>query len=252
MPSRPRSWRMRSSIAAIAKIAEQPEATAPPARRACRRRRSAASTIADRLQIIAGVKALGDFADVLAQRLAVPQVQRAGERIDLRAGVVDIIFLGDPEARGLEDSGEAVADDRAAAMAHVQRPGRVRRDIFDIDPLVVADRAEAVFLAFAKDRAELVAPCVGRQPQVDEPGPGDVDRGDGRQRGELRLDQLGQRARIGAGGLGEHHRRVGREVAMRRIARRLDRHVPRSRPAGSTPSATSSSSAPSRSAAYWA
>ncbi len=36
-------------------------------------------------------------------------------------------------------------------------------------------------------------------------------------------DQLGQRARIGPGALGQHHRRIGRQVAMRRIARRLDR-----------------------------
>ena len=36
-------------------------------------------------------------------------------------------------------------------------------------------------------------------------------------------DRLGQRARIGAGALGQHHRRVGGEIAMRRIARRLDR-----------------------------
>ena len=28
------------------------------------------------------------------------------------------------------------------------------------------------------------------------------------------------------GGLGQHHRRIGREVAVRGVARRLDRHVP--------------------------
>ena len=128
----------------------------------------AASTIADGLQIVARVKALGDLADVLAERLAVPQVNRAGERIDLRARIVDIIFLGDAEARRLEHPGEAVADHGAAAMAHVQRPGRVGRHIFDIDALVVADRRQAVSLAFAQDRPKLVAPRVGRQPQVDE------------------------------------------------------------------------------------
>ena len=43
------------------------------------------------------------------------------------------------------------------------------------------------------------------------------------ERGEARRDQLGQRARIGAGRLGQHHRGIGGEIAMRRIARRLDR-----------------------------
>ena len=59
-----------------------------------------------------------------------------------------------------------------------------------------------------------------------KPGPGDLDRSDRRQRFELRLDRLGKRARIGPRRLGEHHRRVGRKIAVRRIARRLDRHVP--------------------------
>ena len=43
------------------------------------------------------------------------------------------------------------------------------------------------------------------------------------QRLELRRDQRGKRARIGPRRLGQHHRRIGREVAVRRVARRLDR-----------------------------
>jgi hypothetical protein len=103
----------------------------------------------DGLQIIARIEAFGDLADVLAERLAVAKVQRPGERIDLRARIVDIIFLGDPEAGRLEDPRQAVADDGAAAMAHVQRARRVRRNIFDVDPLLLADRAQAIFVALA-------------------------------------------------------------------------------------------------------
>ena len=40
------------------------------------------------------------------------------------------------------------------------------------------------------------------------------------------LISFGERARVCAGSLGEHHRGIGREVAVRGIARRLDRHVP--------------------------
>ena len=58
------------------------------------------------------------------------------------------------------------------------------------------------------------------------PGPAMSTEVTGGSAASFGLDQLGQRARIGSGGLGEHHRRVGREVAMRRVARRLDRHVP--------------------------
>src|SRR6185437_8554395 len=61
--------------------------------------------------------------------------------------------------------------------------------------------------------------------KVDEAGTGDLDRGYRRQGLELRLDQLGKRPRVGLRRLGEHHRGVGREIAMLGIARRLDRHV---------------------------
>src|SRR3712207_8335850 len=38
-----------------------------------------------------------------------------------------------PVAGKFEQRGERVADDGAAAVAHVHRTGRVRRDIFDVD-----------------------------------------------------------------------------------------------------------------------
>ena len=99
---------------------------------------------ADRLQIVARVHSFGDLADLFAERLAVSQVHRPCERIDLRSCIVDIIFLGDPEAGGFQQPGKAVTDHRAPAMTHVQRAGRVRRDIFDVDPLVRTDGREAI------------------------------------------------------------------------------------------------------------
>jgi hypothetical protein len=41
--------------------------------------------------------------------------------------------------------------------------------------------------------------------------------------GQRRGDALGQRHRVLLDRAGQHHRRVGREIAMRRVARRLDR-----------------------------
>jgi hypothetical protein len=152
-------------------------------------------------QVIAGVEPLGDLADLLAQRLAVAEVRGAGERVDLASGVVDIIFLGDPKARCLEQTGERIADHRAPAMAHVHRSGRIGRNIFDINPLVLADVGKAVALSFREDRHELVAPTLVGQPQVDEPGTCNLDRGYRRQRLQLGRDQSGQRARIGSSDL---------------------------------------------------
>ena len=139
---------------------------------------SAASDGPDRLQIVARVEAFGDLADVLAERLAVAQVHRAGERIDLRAGVVDIIFLGDAEAGRLEQPRQAIADDRAAAMAHVHRPGRVGRDIFDVDPLVGADVDRPYSSPSARMVASSSRQASGASRRLMKPGPGDLDRCD--------------------------------------------------------------------------
>ena len=62
------------------------------------------------------------------------------------------------------------------------------------------------------------------EPDVDEARARPPRRFRPRPARQPRRDQLRQSARIGARPLGQHHRRVGREVAMRRIARRLDRH----------------------------
>src|SRR5438309_7543280 len=59
----------------------------------------------DRLQILARVHAFGNAPDLFAEGFAVAQVSRAGERIDLPAGVVYVIFLRDSEARCLENTG---------------------------------------------------------------------------------------------------------------------------------------------------
>ena len=109
-------------------------------------------------------------------------------------------------------------------MAHVHRPGRVGRDIFDVHPPPRADPRAAVGGAVGQDGAKLVVPDVGREPDVDEAGPGDLGAHHLVQRLQPRRDQLGESARVGAGALGEHHRRVGGEIAVRGIARRLDRH----------------------------
>ena len=84
-------------------------------------------------QIVARIEPFRDRADRLAQRLAVTQVDRAGEHIDLPAGIVDVIFADHLVPGPFEQAGQCIADHRAAAVAHVHRPGRIGRDIFDVD-----------------------------------------------------------------------------------------------------------------------
>ena len=72
--------------------------------------------------------------------------------------------------------------------------------------------------------AETYSTCILVEAQVDEAAPRHLGRHDGWDGLQLRQKRLGQSARIGSGALGEDHGRIGRQVAMRRIAGRFDCH----------------------------
>src|SRR3546814_10498507 len=85
--------------------------------------------LSNRLQIFAGIIAFGNLADVLAQRLAVTQMGGAGERIDLAARIVDVIFAGHVISGEGQHIRQRIAHHRAPAMAHVHRAGWVGGNI---------------------------------------------------------------------------------------------------------------------------
>ena len=62
-----------------------------------------------------------------------------------------------------------------------------------------------------------------RQAQVDEARPGDLHARDVRIGLEPHRNLQGKLARLSSERLGQHHRRIGRDVAMRGVARRLGR-----------------------------
>ena len=157
---------------------------------------------ADRLQIVARVEPLGDLADVLPKRLAVAQICGARELIDLGAGVVDVIFARHVEAGEGEQTGERIAEHGTPAMADMHWPGRVGRDIFDIDHAALADGAPAVSLALLEHHAQQgkLRPDAFGQREIDEAWTGDLNLLDIGVGGEQRHDALGKRA-------GRHTRR---------------------------------------------
>ena len=136
---------------------------------------SAASACADGLQVVAGIEARRDLADVLAQRLAVAQIGRAGERVDLRAGVVDVVFARHLVAGELQQVGERIAEHGAAAVADVHRAGRVGRDVLDVDPLAAAEIGAAVVGALLQDGRDDAVPEARRKLRLRKPGPGHLD-----------------------------------------------------------------------------
>jgi hypothetical protein len=99
------------------------------------------------LQIVSGIEALRDRADVFAERLAVAEECGACEHIDLGAGIVDVVFACDIVAGEIQEACERVAEHRAPAMTDMHRPGRIGRDIFDIDLRARGGRAPAEGLA---------------------------------------------------------------------------------------------------------
>ncbi len=108
-----------------------------------------------------------------------------------------------------------------AAVRDVQRAGGVRGHELDEDALAAARLAVAVLVAELMDAADDARRDVFHQEEVDEAGAGDLRLGDdvvGRQGAD---DGLSQLARIATGRLGQAHGDVGREVAVRGIARAL-------------------------------
>ena len=181
--------------------------------------------LAYRLEIIAGIQPFGNRTDIVAQRLAVAQMRRPGEDIDLPPGIVDVIFAHDPVARPFEQAAQRIADDCTAAMAHMHRAGRIGGDIFDIDRPPVAQRRAAIVVALGGDRQQFAAPRIGRQAQIDKARTGDFGGVDVGFTLQMLDDLLRQRARIGLGLLGQHHRGIGRQIAVRGIARRFHGHI---------------------------
>ena len=107
-------------------------------------------------------------------------------------------------------------------MADMHRPGRIGRDIFDVDRNAATDFAHAVSRARLHRAAQRRDPGGGLEREIDEARAGDVGLGDDSVGAQFLRDCLGKLARFAAGVLGQHHGGVGGNVAMRRIARRLD------------------------------
>src|SRR5690606_40350386 len=111
-----------------------------------------------------------NFADLLSQRLTIAQEGRATQNVDLRACIVDDIFLGNLVAGKGKQVGQGVAHDRTAAMADMHGPGWVGGNIFNVDLAAAADLRTAVTCSSRKQGRKMRLPECIRQPQVDETG----------------------------------------------------------------------------------
>ena len=187
--------------------------------------------LADHDKVFAAVlQAAGNFVGEIllrqrrADRLQVAPVGGPGERGDLRAGIVDVVLLGDVVAGLDQQVGERVAHHGAAAMADMHRTGGIGGDVFDVDPRAGADAAVAIGLAAAQDVRQQRAEDGGIEPEVDEAGTGGGRLDDFQPPVQMLREGGGQLRRRLASGLGGDQRGVGRHVAVRRVARGGDLH----------------------------
>jgi hypothetical protein len=144
--------------------------------------------------------------------------------------VVEVVLAGDLRALALQDAGERVADGGPAGAAEVDGPGRVGGDELEVDDLVGAGVVGAVGRARLDDRLREGAGGGGIQPDVDEAGPGDLDRRDAVGRGERVGDLLRELARVRPTTLPSLSG-VGRPVAVVAVARALEGKSAAVRPA---------------------
>ena len=177
----------------------------------------------DRLQVVARIEPFGDSADVLTQRLAIAQVRRTREDIDLATGIVDVIFADDLVAGEFKQLRQCIADHGTAAVTHVHRACRIGRHIFHVYRLSGTDLRTAVSLTQPRNCFRFAQPGLVRQPQVDEARPCNTRFGNIGLALQMLDNQFGERARIGLRLLREDHGGIGGQIAVRRIAWRLYR-----------------------------
>ena len=181
--------------------------------------------LSDVLHVGAGVARLGHL-DVAAEQLLVAHGHRLAEVVHLRAGVVDVELLEHVVARVAHDARRGVAERGPTAVAHVQRAGRVRRDVLEVDlALALRDGAAAeVALLGARLGGHALQGRRG-QADVDEAGAGDVHALHEVVLRQVVDDDLGDLARVLLGELGRAHGHGGRPVAVGLVARTLERRL---------------------------
>ncbi len=155
------------------------------------------------------VAVVGGFATL------VPREQGRTERVELAARVVQVVLAVHLGTLGGEDVREGVTHRDPTASARVERPGRVRGDELEVDPLPGQVTAATPLVAEPDDGAQDLVEPAGRDREVEEPA-GDVHGGEVRHVGceQRGSEPLGRLDRRDPGGLGHPEGDVRRPVAV--------------------------------------
>ena len=176
----------------------------------------------------------GDVVDVLAAVAVLRCVLSAGGReegpgepVDLCPVVVEVVLAGDVGAGEGEESAERVAHGGPAHAADVDRTGGVGADELEVHLLAGVEVAAAVVGSALQHLLGDLSLGGGGDPQVEEPGPGDLGRADAVVLGKDGGQVCGQVARAQPGLLAQLQRDVRGVVAVLLDLRTLDAHLRR-------------------------
>ena len=158
----------------------------------------------------------------LAVLVEVAQPGRQAEDVHLTAGIIDVVLAGHIPAGKGEQAGQRGAVGRTAAVADVQRAGRVGRDEFDLHLLLATGRRAAESRAFGQHGAHDIDLGPRIEGEIDEAGTGHFRLGNQHRNRQFRQQLVGNFARILLQRLGQLHGQVGRPVAVRRVTRALE------------------------------
>ncbi len=131
----------------------------------------------DRAQVIPAIAVRREL-ETLAAELEIAQPHRRSQDLHLAAGVVHVVLAVHAPAVGLQQVRDRRAERRVAAVADVQRPGRVGRDELDDGGPAAPAVAAPVGRARRVHARDLALPGGGRQEEVDESRPRDLGPGD--------------------------------------------------------------------------
>ncbi len=159
---------------------------------------------------------------MLAEELLRSRPHGDREVLDLLPGVVVVELPADAGALPLEQVREGIAERRLAAVADMERTGRVRRHELDQHALACPFAAAPEGIAFLQDAAHDALARIGPEEDVDEAGAGDLRALDERQWRQGGDELPGDVARAALQALRLLQRDVGRVVAVLRLLRALE------------------------------
>ena len=175
------------------------------------------------MDVVAVISVRGDL-------LAAPDGgNRRAEVRDLTTRVVEVVLARHSLPARLEDPAQQVADERAAGIPDVERPGRVGRDELDVDRATSHRRDATPFVRLGEDLGDRRLERSIGEPEIQEPRRGNRRGGDrGRSRSfgrfarQLAGQCLGDRERGHSIRPGELHRQGRGEVTVGGLSGPLD------------------------------